>query len=111
VTETRAPFNGAPSLFNRNLRRFLHLLGSCQPLLEAVQCRSTDYDHRGGSVSRMSLRRNHLNDDRRVAGHCVRHNTLQRLLGRRSPVLAIDRLGDINIGRTRSVAVMRSRWS
>lgn len=55
VTETRAPFNGAPSLFNRNLRRFLHLLGSCQPLLEAVQCRSTDYDHRGGSVSRNVL--------------------------------------------------------
>jgi hypothetical protein len=44
---------GGPSLFNRTVRRFLHLF--LQPLLEAVQRRSTDYDHRGGSVSRNVL--------------------------------------------------------
>jgi hypothetical protein len=46
----------------------------------------------------MSLGRNDLNDNRRVAGHCVPDNGLQRLLGRRSPVLAIDGLIDINMG-------------
>jgi hypothetical protein len=46
----------------------------------------------------MSLGRNDLNDNRRVAGHCVPDNGLQRLLGRRSTVLAIDGLVDINMG-------------
>ena len=51
----------------------------------------------------MSRGRNDLNDNRRVAGNCVRDNGVQRLLGRRSPVLAIHSLVDINIGR-------RDRW-
>ena len=63
----------------------------------------------------MSLGRNDLNDNRRVAGHCVPDNGLQRLLGSRRTVLAIDGLVDINMGDTigggNAVQVVRAKSS